>query len=131
MCGRISQEERDKNMSTTADDQKAPEEHRLEVDRKEFLSAIKSIAKFKRKSKTGGLWLSLIDDELVMKMAHVTICVVAHGTWPGEVSMDSGIIWKLAAVPPNGDPITISIVGDRVKIGTTVVMATSTSTVVQ
>lgn len=108
------------------DEQVMPGEYRLEVDRTEFITAIKSIAKFKRKSKTGGLWLSLIDDELVMKMPFVTICVVARGAWPGEVSMDAGIIWKLAAVPPSGDPVIVSIDGDRVKIGTTVVMARRT-----
>lgn len=98
---------------------------RLEVDRDELLSAIRSIASFKRRSSTGRLKLSFADGELQLSMPNVEIGMAAQGSWSGAVWIDAKIIWALAAVPPSGNPILVTFQKDRVRIGSTVAFATS------
>jgi hypothetical protein len=101
------------------------ESFRLEVDRNELIAAVGNIASLKRMSKSGRLKLSLVNGELLVSMPSVNIGVTAHGSWPSEVSVESSIVWKLAAFPPDTDPIIVTFANGRVKIGPSVAMATS------
>ena len=99
--------------------------YRLEVDREELLGAIRSIAAFKRRSRTGRLKFLFEDGELQLSMPSVEVGMAAKGNWIGAVWVDAKIVWALAAVPPSGDPVLVTFQKDRVRIGSTVATATS------
>lgn len=101
------------------------EDYRLEADHEELLAAIRSIASFKRRSKTGRLKFSFADGELQLSMPNVEIGISANGHWSGAVWVEAKIIWALAAEPPSGNPVLVTFQKDRVRISSTVAIATS------
>ena len=107
------------------DGQVGPSAYELEVDRSEFLDALISIAAFKRRSGTARLKMAFDGGELQLSMPSVDISFAARGTWPSAVWVEARIVWALAAVPPNTNPIHIKFANGRVRIGSTVAVATS------
>ena len=96
--------------------------YQLVVDRKEFLAALKAIARFRRR-RGGFVRFAYADGELAIAMPDVTIRITAQGTWPTEVTMTGEWVKRMARVPPAGDPVTVTYDGTRVLIGTTVIPA--------
>ena len=94
----------------------------LDVDGKEFMKALKDIARFKRRG-GGFVRFSYADSELAISMPNVTIRVTAQGTWPTEIMMTSGWLKPMAKVPLTTDPVTVTYDGTRVTIGSTVIPA--------
>ena len=94
----------------------------LLVDRKQFVEALKAIAKFKRRG-GGFVRFAYTDGELSIAMPNVTIRVNARGSWPTEVTMHGLWVKPMAKVPPEDDPVSVTCDGRHVLIGTTVVPA--------
>ncbi len=97
-------------------------EYALAVDGKEFVRALKDIAKFKRR-RGGFVRFAYKDGELSIAMPDVTIRVTAQGNWPTEVTMVGEWVKRMARVPPPDDPVSVTYDGMRVRIGTTVIPA--------
>ena len=101
------------------------EKYALAVDRKEFVKALKDIAKFKRRG-GGFVRLAYKDGELAIAMPDVTIRVTAQGNWPTEVTMAGEWVRRMARVPPPDDPVVVTYDGSQVRIGTMVIPAVRT-----
>ncbi len=99
-----------------------PEKYELSVDRKEFVKALKDIARFRRR-RGGFTRFAYGDGELSTAMPDVTIRVTAQGNWPTEVTMVGEWVKRMAKVPPPDDPVSVTYDGMRVRIGTTVIPA--------
>jgi hypothetical protein len=100
-------------------------DYHLLADRGELLAALSSITTFKRRPGTGRLKLSFEEGELRLSMPSVDTGVTAQGTWPTAVWVEARILWALASVPPSGDPVPITFQDGRVRIGSSVAVATS------
>jgi hypothetical protein len=100
-------------------------EYALHVDRAEFVAAMKRITGFKRNRKDGLLCLSFDGERLSLKLPNSEIRVSATGKWATAVSLPAAFAWPLSSVPPTQDPVPIAFANGRVKIGTTVINATS------
>ena len=97
-------------------------QYALTVDRKEFVKALKDIARFRRR-RAGFVRFGYRDGDLSIAMPDVTIRVTAQGNWPTEVTMAGEWVKRMARVPPPDDPVTVTYDGSQVRIGTMVIPA--------
>ena len=97
-------------------------EHHLEVSKKELTNALKQIVKFKRAAgKAELMMLSLVDGLLRFSMASVSVGVPATGVWDTDVLAPAFSIYLLARVPLKTDPVVITVIDGKLRIGSSVI----------
>ncbi len=88
----------------------------LQVDRGELLQALKSVKQlFKRKSNTDAI-LSFDGETLRIETLGMSLGVAAHGEWSGSVRFPCSFLQIVAAVPPDTDPVSVSVVNGRLQL---------------
>jgi hypothetical protein len=98
-----------------------PQRYQLRVDGKELRKALKQLTLVrKRKGKSEFMVLSFADGVLSFSMDKITSGVSAEGTWPGEVVALAASIYGLARVPPKSETVRVTLEGDRLRIGSSV-----------
>jgi len=104
---------------------------KLVIDTNEFLAALarlKPVAPRRRKTTRIGIAKKVIEDDFYISFlfgeavfsSHgvQTRCVVEKADWHGYVSTDFGMILTFLKVKPTGKTVTISFLGNKLKIDT-------------
>lgn len=98
-----------------------PQPYELGVDGKELRTALKQLTLArKRRGKSEFMVLSFADGVLSFSMDKITSGASAEGTWPTDVLAPAASIYGLARVPPKSDTVRVTIEGDRLRIGSSV-----------
>jgi hypothetical protein len=96
--------------------------YRLEVGKKELTNALRQITKFKKiRGKREMMMLSFADGMLRFTMSNVSVGIPAEGKWESDVLAPAFTIYGLARVPLKEDPVQITVEGDHLRIGSSVV----------
>jgi hypothetical protein len=93
----------------------------LQVSGKELKQALKEITRFRKKGMRELMILSFVDGELRFTMDSVSVGVSATGVWRGDVLAPALAIYLLAKVPPKEQTVRITLQGDRLRIGSSII----------
>jgi hypothetical protein len=85
----------------------------LHVKRKQFVDALRTLARAGRNVAGAEVRLRLHDGELSLQLAGCSSQVPAVGSWPAEVRFAGEMLGKLATRVPQDDPLPVSVNGDR------------------
>ena len=90
------------------------------INREDFLAMLEPLKRFAKKKQVGDAALSMEDGDLVISFVGISTGAPATGNWSGEVRVPGRLIWGIAMVPPEGDPIRLEVRDGRLHIGTLV-----------
>ncbi|MFZ0928388.1 MAG: hypothetical protein WAN11_07295 [Syntrophobacteraceae bacterium] len=88
------------------------------INREDFLAMLEPLKRFAKKKQVGDAALSMEDGDLVISFVGISTGAPATGNWSGEVRVPGRLIWGIAMVPPEGDPIRLEVRDGRLHIGT-------------
>jgi hypothetical protein len=89
----------------------------LSVPRPGFEEAFRLLRKLCKPKRGEEAVLSFDGACLQIDCAAMTVTPAAKGSWPGQVRIPSNFLLMLAKLPPAGDPIAVTVDGDRLVIG--------------
>lgn len=120
-CRDVVKKRCDQRRAQSEDTADAPGRYELRVNGKELRKALKQLTLVrKRKGKSEFMVLSFADGVLSFSMDKITSGASAEGTWPGEVVALAASIYGLARVPPKSETVRVTLEGDRLRIGSSV-----------
>jgi len=93
-------------------------EQSLLINREDFLTMLKPLKRFAKKKQAGDAVLSMDGGDFVISLVGISTGAPATGNWSGEVRVLGKLIWGIAMVPPEGDPIRLEVRDWRLHIGT-------------
>lgn len=85
----------------------------LEVEKKTFLNALKSLRISIRARQKDEATLSFDDGVLSIKVQDSTVTVPATGTWPGTAKIVARTLIPIVTFPPDPDPLPLRFQGER------------------
>jgi len=83
----------------------------LEVGLKEFVEALRRLARTVKPRQAGQAVLRLEDGRLLIRLGGGEVAVPASGRWSGEARVNGALVLALAKHPPVKDPLTLLVEG--------------------
>ena len=87
--------------------------HHLTVEKKPFLTALKSLRISSRARQKDEAIVSFRNGRLAIELHDTVVEAPAHGTWSGRARIVARTLIPIATFPPDPDPLPLRFEGDR------------------